>query len=311
MNKMNGFPQKQFKNNIIYIMKKIFCLIVILGISLTLFGQKKDKLPIPIGEELAKINADLDSILKEAYHLYLSEKINWWASDDYMERGIYPPAKGSYVMFEDSLAKVLFVADNDLCVYEERYHLASKTTDYLTERRALSETEKQFCDRQVRLMGKLTESGMQVYAYPEDQASFNIDVIRINDSITRIYLILGALANNLIPFGNDFSFDFDNNDSLIASREYHHSYIPISWENSQTIEHVTHSHTKDNPYITPTDICTFVLYGYELYGIQNLSVYSSALHQYFLFNPKDWNCLKLKKVDSKRDNNDTTEKTLF
>ena len=39
-----------------------------------------------------------------------------------------------------------------------------------------------------------------------------------------------------------------------------------------------------NPYITPTDIATFLLYGHDLYALKTFSLYSPDMKCYFTFN---------------------------
>lgn len=107
----------------------------------------------------------------------------------------------------------------------------------------------------------------------------------MGDNLTRLYLIQGTNKSKLIPYGNDYSFDFDKNCNLIARRKYHNSFIPIDFSQKEgNIHKCTHSHLKDNPYITPTDVATFLLYGHDLYGMNTFSVYSTALSCYFTYN---------------------------
>ena len=73
--------------------------------------------------------------------------------------------------------------------------------------------------------------------------------------------------------------------NLIARRKYHDSFIPIDFSGKEgNIRKCTHSHLDENPYITPTDVATFLLYGHDLYGMNTFSVYSKALKCYFTYN---------------------------
>lgn len=265
-------------------MKRLFLLGLAIAFAFTAMAQK-GKQPKLSQEELQKIFAANDSVIKEGYKLYLYEKMNWLATDNFYAAGI--PAQGSLVYEADSVLNVVFVTADQQCVWEEHLDLRTMQISRDSLHRPLTRTELDVQARNMRLLEKTIHAGLPVYQYPQDKASFNIDFVRINENVTRVYVIMGALTNNLIPFGNDFSCDFDNNDSLIASRSYHHSYIPIEWEKGTEIKKVTHSHTKDNPYVTPTDICTFMLYGYDLYGLDAMYVYSTALHSYFAFIPSE------------------------
>lgn len=57
--------------------------------------------------------------------------------------------------------------------------------------------------------------------------------------------------------------------------------MPTITENGGKVAYISHSHLKDNPYITPTDICNFLLYRGE---IEQLYIFSTALDGYIIYN---------------------------
>ena len=52
-------------------------------------------------------------------------------------------------------------------------------------------------------------------------------------------------------------------------------------EKGEKVAAIYHSHLKDNPYITPTDICNFLLYRGEL---EQVYILSTALDGYIIYN---------------------------
>ena len=115
--------------------------------------------------------------------------------------------------------------------------------------------------------------------YTIQNGSKNIDVVWLSADRLRVYLLQGTTLNGVIPFGNDYYVDVDSDGNLIDFHRYHHSYIPIeikqTGEDTQAVE-VIHSHTADNPFFTPTDICNALLYARDLYWMNSVCVISTA-----------------------------------
>lgn len=231
------------------------------------------------------INAINDSIVDEGYTLYLHDKLNWALSDYYRQQCSSKTASLSVVgVLNDSLMSGIMIDVDQLkCVFECRLNLNTGDLQPINMVRGLSKKELERAERQVTLLEKI--SSLDGIANVSEAGNLNIDVVEMGDNLTRLYLIQGTNKSKLIPFGNDYSFDFDKNCNLIARRKYHNSFIPIDFSQKEgTIHKCTHSHLKDNPYITPTDVATFLLYGHDLYGMNTFSVYSTALSCYFTYN---------------------------
>ena len=113
--------------------------------------------------------------------------------------------------------------------------------------------------------------------YNPDYGRPNFDFVRIDANTTRMYMLQGVERSGIIPFGNDFSFDFDNDGNIKAFRRYHQSFIPVPNDGEMAF----HSHLKDNPYITPTDICNFLLYHGNM---KETAVLSTALGGYIFYS---------------------------
>ena len=88
-------------------------------------------------------------------------------------------------------------------------------------------------------------------------------------------------------FGNDYLLNFDNNNKLQSKKRIHKNIIPVPFgdnaagaENAKETLHVHLPETGD--FITPTDICTLLLYG-KFTGWDRHTVVSK---KYMNF----WNC---------------------
>src|SRR5574344_116685 len=99
--------------------------------------------------------------------------------------------------------------------------------------------------------------------------------VKLSDNLMRIYF-MPVTTKKEIPFGNDFSVDFDRKGSLIQYRIYHHGYKPFDMSDTTKVWFATmHRHEAGYPYITPTDICSALTAYHNTYGIRDMMVYST------------------------------------
>ncbi len=230
------------------------------------------------------IDAVNDSVIDEGNTLYLHDKLNWVMSDAYKQMCSSKTASLSVVgQLNDTLMSGIMIdVDQMRCVFECRLNLNSGEIEPLDLVRGLTPKELARAERQMSLLEKVSDLD-GIYNVVE-AGNLNADVVEISPGITRVYLLQGTDKSKLIPFGNDYSFDFDVDGKLLARRKYHNSFIPIDFSGKDgNIHKCTHSHLDDNPYITPTDIATFLLYGHDLYGMKTFSVYSKAFSCYFTY----------------------------
>ena len=231
------------------------------------------------------IEAINDSIIDEGHNLYLYDKLNWVMSDAYKQMCSSKTASLSVVgLLNDTLMSGIMIdVDHMKCVFECRLNLNTGEIEPFNLVRGLTPKEIERAERQIDLLDKV--SNLDSIVNIKEAGNLNIDVIEISPNLIRVYLLQGTNKSKLIPFGNDYSFDFDAKGNLIARRKYHNSFIPIDFSSKEgNIKKCTHSHLGDNPYITPTDIATFLLYGNNLYDMNTFSVYSPALKCYFTYN---------------------------
>ena len=264
---------KSFLRNI----PKTIAIITMLGMaSCPTYGQGPTREMI---EKAGVITEALDSICTEGYNLYVAEYVNWVSSDSLLahyrvdEIGhnlIWQPTSDTWcVVFMDKEQKN--------CIFEFRYDLNSKEQTVSYDSRPISENERGILEKKNLMLKNAIEQYGDSLRYNPDYGRPNFDFVRIDANTTRMYMLQGVERTGIIPFGNDFSFDFDNDCNIKAFRRYHRSFIPVSNEG----ETAYHSHLKDNPYITPTDVCNFLLYHGNM---KETAVYSTALGGYIFYN---------------------------
>lgn len=231
------------------------------------------------------INAVNDSIIDEGNTLYLHDKLSWVMSDAYKQMCSSKTASLAIVrQLNDTLMSGIMIDVDQLkCVFECRINLNTGDIEPFNLVRGLTPQEIAQAERQVTLLEKISE--LDGIGNVSEAGNLNVDVVEISPSLTRVYLLQGTNKSKLIPFGNDYSFDFDAEGNLVARRKYHNSFIPIDFSSKEgNIRKCTHSHLDGNPYITPTDIATFLLYGHDLYGMKTFSVYSKDFGCYFTYD---------------------------
>lgn len=232
---------------------------------------------LPSRDELATIN---DSILQEGLRLYTYEKLSWMASDLLAEHATVDLSsiRGSAVQLDDNGKLTHFYCRQDCVVFSCTLDLNDFSLSWDNTVRPMTEDDQDAVHFRSEMINRIIETyGDSIYTIQD--GSINIDLIWLGTDKLRAYLLQGTTLNGVIPFGNDYYADIDRDGNLIEFHRFHHSYIPIdirqAGENTQVLE-VMHSHTVDNPFFTPTDICTALLYAHDLYGMKSVCILSTV-----------------------------------
>ena len=263
-------------------MRKLLLLPLILLTAFPLHAQ--DKLPLP-----ENIDAALDSILQEGYTLYLYEKIAWVSTDEFIER-IENKSGVRQIVFpssENELSALFFRESDSTAVFSFKMDLEARAVTMEAEPRPLTDLEKGAIQLKTILREKIEDSDIPISNNPDAAGDLNLEILPL-DGLIRLYLLQGTTLNGLIPFGNDITVDFDEDLNLVTWRREHNTFIPAKFEPDEEIGMFFHTHVPDKPFISPTDICTFLLYGHDLYGMNTFSVLSTAFDRVFTFNAEEF-----------------------
>ena len=268
-------------------MKKLIYITIVCIFALTFSScytlQKSMVGSLPPQDELSQI---FDSIIQEGYSLFFSERANWVATDLVFEK--YDMDKiGSSISWQPNDTEwhvVFFDTDNENSLLECHLYINSNKIVAIDSVRPITNQEKELLQRKETMINEaFTEYGNDMTFAPQSFGNPNIDIVRINDKLTRVYFLQGTIKQNIIPFGNDYSVDFDENLTPIAFRRYHRSLIDCpTIDKGEEVIMTYHTHLPDNPYITPTDICNFLLYSTE--SMKEFGVLSTAYGYMFIFN---------------------------
>lgn len=258
-------------------MKQLLSLILLLPMLCVAQPDQIADSKLPSRDEVATIN---DSILQEGLRLYTYEKLSWMASDLLAEHATVDLSsiRGSAVQLDDNGKLTHFYSRQDSVVFSCTIDLNDFTLSWDNTVRPMTEDDQDAVHFRSEMINRIIETyGDSIYTIQD--GSINIDLIWLGTDKLRAYLLQGTTLNGVIPFGNDYYADIDRDGNLIEFHRFHHSYIPIdirqAGENTQVLE-VMHSHTVDNPFFTPTDICTALLYAHDLYGMKSVCILSTV-----------------------------------
>ena len=255
---------------------------IMLGVTFCLAQKKENR---KHRYKPKQIQTALDSICTEGYNLFLAETVNWIGSDSALAHYGKEAFGGNYIWQPDDKTWKAVYLDEKLenCIFELTLDIKTGDIDFNFTPRPITDTDiKQFSLRQTMLENGFNQYGESII-YAKNCGNPNVDFVRVDDNTIRMYILQGTVLPNLIPFGNDYSIDFDNEGNPLQFRKYHQSFIAITTttEDGEKVESVYHSHLKDNPFITPTDICNFLLYRGDM---KQTFVLSTALDGYIIYD---------------------------
>ena len=214
------------------------------------------------------IQAINDSICAEGAVLYTAERLNWVSTDSVLARYRHEDLGGNLIWqpTASTWSAIFYDKEKKNCIFELKLNTKGGAHSLSYDIRPLTEEEQV----QIKLKQTMLDNAFEKYGdqikYNDKIGNPNFDFVRINDYLIRLYVLQGTIQPNTIPFGNDCSIDFDNSGNPLCFRKYHQSLIAVNTVNDEgnKVVSVMHSHLADNPYITPTDVCNFLLYRGEL-----------------------------------------------
>ncbi len=230
--------------------KRILLLILFLANTL-LFAQKPDS----------------QSLLDEGKHLYHLEKASWYATDIFLAD--YPQLKDSlngYLSYqtEDGNVNTIFYNLSGSGKILARYEFAS--TSY-QDPVSVDINHFQPTDQEKDLIALREDALNQIKTNPDrfftyyKNASFNLDPV-ITPTERKVYVLTGPQVDGVVLIGNDYLLTYNNKNELTAKAKLHNSLIHLPCKAEKTdkpLVSTMHSHVVTD-CITPTDICTLLLY---------------------------------------------------
>lgn len=260
---------------------KYFKIIIISSFSLLIlcgFSSSNNKagIKLPSFLEWEQIN---DSIFNEAMTLYYYEKMAWLSTDSAKFHNVnHDDIRDCTLVCYDDRFNYIFVSDRDSILFETNLYFNEDNQHFIVsdKKRPITELEKRAIDEKETMVNTaIEEYGDSILV--DDINTINFEACYLPNNVRRLFIICGTTQDKVLPLGDDYSFDFDDNLKIVKWRKYHNSRLLVPLE--EDAEKITISLSPNTPYVPVTDICTFLLYGYELYGIEEMDFYHTAFDQ--------------------------------
>ncbi len=231
-------------------------------------------------QDLKKIAED---ITEEGMLLYKSEMASWYGSDVFLANYKEKEKIGGYFSYIDiDIPKCIFYSKDGKVLGQ-----VSFPTNYNPENTKLDLKSREF----TKLESEYHEIRQKAFFLVKmdtifksyQNRNFNI-VPLITKNEKKVYILTGTNVNNQIIFGNDYLISFKKNE-ISKVEKLHQSIIVQTIVDEKVGKTIggAHSHVlEDWQYITPTDICTLMLFQ----KFTNWESYSVVSKKYTSL----WNC---------------------
>ncbi|MDQ1094876.1 MULTISPECIES: hypothetical protein [Chryseobacterium] len=201
-------------------------------------------------------------INEEGIELYRSEMASWYGTDVFIANYKARENIGGYFSYIDNKVPkcILFSKENKVLAtiaFPANYNPKDAKLD-ITERDFTPVEKDYFTIRQKALERTKTDTIFKHY----QNTSLNIVPI-IRNNVKKVYVLTGPSISNVVVFGNDYLLTFTNKNEIKTVEKLHNSMIVQNINDEKTGKTVSgvHSHVIENwQAITPTDICTLMLY---------------------------------------------------
>ncbi|MBX3253191.1 MAG: hypothetical protein KF862_03530 [Chitinophagaceae bacterium] len=255
-------------------MKKTFFSIFFVMIFLSAGAQEDHSL-----ENIA------DSVVADARLLYRSEMASWYGTDVFMERAKDKErAKGYFSYSIPGMVRCIFFTADEIpkviaaIDFDSTYNVNTAVADF--KERNFTETEQEIFAFRSKALDVINSDTFFLHY---KNTNYNIIPVIMNGE-KRVYVLTGTTQNGEVIFGNDYLLCFDAQNNLTCKKRLHNSIIRTNFgkqADGQEIVGGMHSHVIDD-FITPTDICTLMLYN----PLMKWTQYTVMSKKFFSI----WNC---------------------
>lgn len=186
---------------------------------------------------------------------------SWYGTDIFRDTYATPGRGGGYFSYSgDNNATCIFYSKGDTPVviatitFDSTYNTRSAKKDFID--RSLTAYEHELLTIRKKAVA-LTASDTLFKTY----SNTNLNIIPlISNGEKKVYVLTGPKVDGMVIFGNDYLISFDEQGNVKEKKALHKNIIPINYlkEEGKITMHTHLPETGD--FITPTDICTLMLY---------------------------------------------------
>lgn len=227
----------------------------------------------------ARVNA---AIMEEGKRLYHSEMASWYGTDVFLDR--YKDQReniGGYFSYStEGTHKCVFFSKGETPTV-----LATITFDstFAVDKAQADASSRGFSSLENDLftIRKKALEDVNSHKLYETYNNTNLNLIPlIHGGERKVYILTGPQVGGLVIFGNDYLLPFDSGNNLVSRRKLHKSLIPVEYGKEKDKQQVGAVHThlpETGDFMTPTDVCTLMLYA----GKAGWAQYYVASQNYF------------------------------
>lgn len=200
-------------------------------------------------------------IRAEGVELYQSEMASWYGTDIFKSQYTKSENVGGYFSYLDGKTpRCIFFSKNNKVIatlsFPTGYNPEKAQKDF-TERDFTPQEMDYFSIRQSAIKRVQNDTIFKHYK----NASLNLVPV-IRNGVKKVYALTGPSIDNIVIFGNDYLMTFNDKNEVKNVEKLHQGMIvqKIIDEKGGSVGGA-HSHVLENwQEITPTDICTLMLY---------------------------------------------------
>ena len=204
-------------------------------------------------------------ITDEGKLLYKLELAAWYGTDIFFENFKERERMGGYFSYMDkNTPKCLFFSKGEnprvigVVSFGDIKIVETATIDF--KERDFKKNERELYVIRTKALAEIRQDTTLFKTYTN--ANLNLIPV-IKDEDRNVYVLTGPKNAGVVLFGNDYLITFDKQDNLIGKKAIHRNLIPIEFklDSDKEVIATVHSHAQETgDFITPTDICTLMLY---------------------------------------------------
>lgn len=230
-------------------MRKLIAFILA-AVSLTAYSQTID------------LDRKATEIAAEGKLLHRLEMAAWYGSDIFMDNFKEKDRIGGYFSYIDkNTSKCLFFSKDEspkvlgVVSFGDISLVETATIDF--KERDFKDDEKDLYLIRTKALNEIREDSLF-----KTYSNSNLNLIPLLDNAGgKVYVLTGPKNAGVILFGNDYLLTFDKQEKLIDKQQIHRNLIPIQFDDEDKVDTSVHFHAPETgDFITPTDICTLMLY---------------------------------------------------
>jgi hypothetical protein len=201
-------------------------------------------------------------VLAEGRALYRLEKAAWVGTD--LMRAEFPDEMGKvggYATYPDgpNTHCVFFAKDSATTIladfsFDSTFASNTATVDRIRQ----YPTEKEL---RLRTLRSRAIAHMSTDTIFKTYKNSNLNIVpMVHRGVAKVYILTGPSVAGVVIFGNDYLIEFDGQDEVKSARTLHRNIIPIEYGEEEVETYHSHAESTGS-FMTPTDICTLMLYG--------------------------------------------------